>query len=208
MKKFVLGIFILLLIIGCRTTDSIMFKGEYESLNNNLEYTKVSIPSENPFIYITDEELAKKLEEKQDMVVLMGYSKSNDTRNILSNLIKASNNLDIDTIYYLDILNIRDEKNINENGEIITTKEGSDFYKKILELLNDYLDEYIVNGEIVGTRIYAPSILVVKNKEIKGIVNGKSYLESPEEKEKESYNNIYEHLKKYQNNTCDLSEGC
>ena len=185
-----------------------MFKKEYESLNSNSEYTSVTISSDNPFVYITDELLVEKLEEKQDMVVLMGYSKSNDTRNILNNLIKAASNLDIDTIYYLDILDIRDEKEVNENGEIVTTKEGSISYNKILELLGDEVEDYIVNGEIVGTRIYAPSILVVKDKEIKGIVNGKSYLESDEEKDKESYSMIYEHLQKYQNNTCDVNEAC
>ena len=208
MKKFILVIFILMLITGCRNTDSIMFKKEYESLNSNIEYTEVEIPSDNPFVYITDEKLVEKLENKEDMVVLFGYSKSNDTRNILNNLLKASSNLNIETIYYLDILNIRNELETNENNEVVTTKEGSIYYTKMLELLGDTAEDYIINGEIVGTRIYAPSILVVKNKKIEGIINGKSYQESVEEREKESYNMIYEHLKKYNNNTCDVNEAC
>ena len=197
-----------MLITGCRNTDSIMFKKEYESLNSNIEYTEVEIPSDNPFVYITDEKLVEKLEKKEDMVVLFGYSKSNDTRNILNNLLKASSNLNIETIYYLDILNIRNELETNENNEVVTTKEGSIYYTKMLELLGDTAEDYIINGEIVGTRIYAPSILVVKNKNIEGIINGKSYQESVEEREKESYNMIYEHLKKYNNNTCDVNEAC
>ena len=208
MKKFILVIFILMLITGCRNTDSIMFKKEYESLNSNIEYAEVEIPSDNPFVYITDEKLVEKLENKEDMVVLFGYSKSNDTRNILNNLLKASSNLNIETIYYLDILNIRNELEMNENNEVVTKKEGSIYYTKMLELLGDTAEDYIINGEIVGTRIYAPSILVVKNKKIEGIINGKSYQESVEEREKESYNMIYEHLKKYNNNTCDVNEAC
>ena len=103
-------------------------------------------------------------------------------------------------------MDIRDTKEL-ENGEIKTTS-GSKAYSRILELLSEKAEEYIVSGEIVGTRIYAPSILIVKNKEIVGIVSGKSYLESEEEQDAESYKIILEHLQKYQSNTCSIKEGC
>ena len=208
MKKLILFLFIIFLIVGCRNTDSITFKREFESLNSNKSYVSVDIPSDNPFIYITDSELVNKIENKEDLVVLFGYSKSNDTRSILSNLIKASNELGIEKIYYLDILNIRNHLELGENNEVITKEEGSEYYKKILELLDGHLDDYIVNGNIVGTRIYAPNILIIKNKKIEDIINGKSYLESEDEKEKESYSMIYEYLKKYNNNSCDMNEAC
>ena len=208
MKKLILFLFIIFLIVGCRNTDSITFKREFESLNSNKSYVSVDIPSDNPFIYITDSELVNKIENKEDLVVLFGYSKSNDTRSILSNLIKASNELGIEKIYYLDILNIRNQLELGENNEVITKEEGSEYYKKILELLDGHLDDYIVNGNIVGTRIYAPNILIIKNKKIEDIINGKSYLESEDEKEKESYSMIYEYLKKYNNNSCDMNEAC
>ncbi|MBQ8892592.1 MAG: hypothetical protein IJ068_07005 [Bacilli bacterium] len=207
MKKLFFLIVILILFTGCRSTDSIMFKTEYESLNSNSSYTKVSIASDNPFVYVSDTKLAELVENKEDLVVLFGYSKSNDTRNIIENIIKISKDLGIDTIYYLDILDIRNEL-ATENGSVITTKEGSDSYDKILELLGDVAEDYIVDGNIVGKRIYAPSILVIKDKEIKGIVNGKSYLESDEEREKDSYNQILEHLKKYSSNTCSVDSAC
>ncbi len=208
MKKLILFLFIIFLIVGCRNTDSITFKREFESLNSNKSYVSVDIPSDNPFIYITDSELVNKIENKEDLVVLFGYSKSNDTRSILSNLIKASNELGIEKIYYLDILNIRNQLELGENNEVITKEEGSEYYKKILELLDGHLEDYIVNGNIVGTRIYAPNILIIKNKKIEDIINGKSYLESEDEKEKESYSMIYEYLKKYNNNSCDMNEAC
>lgn len=208
MKKFILCLFIIFLVVGCRNTDSITFKHEFESLNSNKSYVSVDIPSDNPFVYITDSELVNKIENKEDLVVLFGYSKSNDTRSILNNLIKASNELGIEKIYYLDILNIRNQIELGENNELITKEEGSEYYKKMLELLDGHLEDYIVNGNIVGTRIYAPNILIIKNKKIEDVINGKSYLESEDEKAKESYSMIYEYLKKYNNNSCDMNEAC
>ena len=208
MKKFILFLFVILLVVGCRNTDSIMFKREYENLNGNKNYVSVNIPSDNPFVYITDSELVKKIENKEDMIVLFGYSKSNETRSILENILSSCKSLNINTIYYLDILSIRNELEVNENGEVVTKKEGSDSYKKLLELLDGHLDEYIVNGNIMGTRIYAPNVLIIKDKNIFDVVNGKSYLETEEEKEKESKGMIYNYLKKYTNNSCDINEAC
>jgi len=205
MKKFLIIIIFLLIITGCRTSDSVLFKLEYEKYNNS-NYTNLSIPSNNPFVYIKDVDLVKKIENKDDMVVLFGYSKSNDTRNIIDSLINTCNKYKIDKIYYLDILNIRDLKEI-EDGNIVTKKEGSSSYLKILELLHDYVNEYIVKNEIVGTRIYAPSILVIKNKNI-SFENVKSYLDTKEEQDNDIKTRIDNLLKDYNVNTCDVNEGC
>lgn len=208
MKKLFIVLFILLFIVGCRNIDSISFKKEYESLNGNNDYIDVNIKSDNPFIYITDSELVEKIENKEDLVVFFGYNKSNDTRFILDSIIEVCNKLKIDKVYYLDILNIRNEIEVNENGEVVTKKEGSKLYTKLLELLEGHIEEYIVNGRDVGTRIYAPNILIIKNKNINDILNPKSYLESDDEKKKDSYNKIYEYLNKYVISTCDVNETC
>ena len=208
MKKILFIIFILSFITGCRNQDSIKFKNEFESLNTNSNYVKVNIESSNPFVYITDENLVKLIEDKQDLVVLFGYSKSNDTRSIIENLIKVSNKLNIDKIYYLDIFNIRTDLELNESGETIIKKEGSSSYNKLIELLDEHLEDYIIDGNIVGKRIYAPNILVIKDKEIKGIIKGKSYLESAEEKDEDSYNQIEEHLRTYVSNSCTAESAC
>jgi len=208
MKKLVLVLFILFLVVGCRNVDSISFKNEYEKLNSNSDYVDVNIKSDNPFVYISDSDLVEKIENKEDLIVLFGYNKSNDTRFILDSMIDACNKLKIDKVYYLDILDIRNELEVNENGEVITKKEGSKAYTKLLELLEGHIEEYIVNGRNVGTRIYAPNILMIKNKNINDILNPKSYLESDDEKKKDSYNKIYEYLNKYVISTCDMNEAC
>ena len=208
MKKLVFVLFILFLVVGCRNVDSISFKNEYEKLNSNSDYVDVNIKSDNPFVYISDSDLVEKIENKEDLIVLFGYNKSNDTRFILDSMIDACNKLKIDKVYYLDILDIRNELEVNENGEVITKKEGSKAYTKLLELLEGHIEEYIVNGRNVGTRIYAPNILMIKNKNINDILNPKSYLESDDEKKKDSYNKIYEYLNKYVVSTCDMNEAC
>ena len=194
MKKIILLLFILFLVIGCRKVDSIIFKEEFESLND--KYTKVSIKSDNPVNYITEEDLIKKLENKEDIIVLFGYSKSNETRNILENLFDVLNELKIDKIYYLDIGNIRDEKQVI-NDEIKIIKEGSNYYNKLLNLLDNNLKEYIINNKSVGKRIYAPTILMIKNKNI-DIIDGLND-NITKETIKEFFNNY---------NSCNPNEGC
>ena len=206
MKKniFLFNIILLLLIVfltfltGCRTTDSIMFKKEFESLNSKEEYVDVNIKSDNPFVYISDSKLLEKIENKEDMVVLFGYSRSNETRSIIENLVNICKELNINTIYYLDIYDIRDEKTVN-NDEIIVSEEGSESYSKLLNILNGYLDDYVIGNMVVGKRIYAPSILVLKNNNIKVIKDIDT---------DNAYNLIYNDLKGFNNNTCSVNEGC
>lgn len=211
--KFILIIFTIFLLTGCSNKDNILFKEEYESLNTDSNYRSVSIPEDNPFVYITDAELVKKIENKEDMVVYFGFNKCPWCRSVIETFIEVSNDLNIDKIYYLDILDIRDTKELVD-GEIITSKEGSDSYYKLLDLLNDYLDDYVIEDQVVSKRIYAPNILVIKNSEIIGIVTGESDLltnpfdELTDEVKKDSYDKIYSLLSKYNNLTCNSSHGC
>ena len=207
MKKFLIVLILLLLLVGCRKTDSILFKNEFEALNINEEYKEVSIPSDNPFIYISDLKLIEKMENKEDMIVLFGYSKSNDTRNILSYLLDECKNNNIDKIYYLDILDMRDEKNVEDDGSVSVIKEGSANYNKILELLGDNATNYIIRNKNVGKRIYAPSILVIKNNNME-FKNIKSYLETEEEQINEVKEMLNKIVKSYNSNSCSTDEGC
>ena len=195
-------------------SDNILFKEEYESLNNNDNYRSVSIDKDNPMVYITDENLCEKIENKEDMVVYFGFSKCPWCRSIIETLIEVSQDLDIDKIYYLDIYDLRDTKIIDDDGNIKTIKEGSESYLKILDLLSEYLTDYKVDGKVVGKRIYAPNILVIKNGNIEGIETGVSELltdskgELTAEIKKDSYDKIYTLLQKYINNSCSPEHGC
>ena len=198
MKKFLLIIFILLLTFGCRKVDGILFKEDFEKENYNTKI-KVNIPSDNPISYITEEDLVKKIENKEDIIVLFGYSKSIETRSMIENLINIAKTSNIKTIYYLDILEIRDEKTYQDN-EIKTIKNGTEEYNKLLELLKDNLDDYVVNNQSVGKRIYSGTILKISNKNIsliRGISDNFNINNYQKKKSKTNFNNFINQKKNH-----------
>lgn len=200
------------MLIGCIKSDALLFKEEYESLNGSTNIRSVSIPDDNPFIYITEADLIEEIKNKNDIVVYFEFSDCPWCRSIIENLIQVSAYLGIKEIYYLDIKDIRDVKTIDTDGNIQTEKEGSAGYLEMVSLLNDYLADYVIDEVVVGKRIYAPNILVIKNGEIQGIETGISDFQTDameeltEEIQKDSYQKIYTLLSKYTNNTCSSDE--
>ena len=97
--KFLLLIILsVFLITGCKKDDAILFKEEYEGLNDNSNYRAVSIPEDNPIVYISDTELAEKIENKEDMVVYFGFNRCPWCRSIIENLFKVTSNLKIEKV--------------------------------------------------------------------------------------------------------------
>ena len=208
--KILVIILCLFMITGCKKSDAVLFKEEYEGLNKEEGYRSVSIPKDNPFVYITDEELAKKIEDREDMVVYFGFKTCPWCRSIIENLIQVASELKIKKIYYLDVYDIRDKKEIKD-GNVETVKEGTIGYNKIVELLDSHLSDYTIDNQVVGKRIYAPNILVIKEQEILDVIEGVSdmqtepMMELTPEIQKDSYNKIKDLLEKYTSMTC--SEG-
>ncbi len=213
-KYLLIIILSIVLFTGCKKDDALLFKEEYESLNSSEDYRTVNISKDNPMVYIKDTELATKIKNKEDMVVYFGFNRCPWCRSIIENLLQVSSDLKIDKIYYLDILSIRDTKKVDENGEIVTEKEGSEGYQEIVSLLGDNLADYIVDGNLLGKRIYAPNILIIKNGEIKPVITGLSSLQTEpkmeltDEIKKDSYDKIYKLLSEYANTTCSDLNGC
>ena len=178
MKKIISVLLIVvlsLILVGCskEKTDAMKFKEEYESVNNKVnEHTnkknrELSIPKDNPFVYATAEEIAEKIDNKESFIVYFGFAECPWCRSVLEQLILALDDDEIETIYYVDILNIRDVKEITEDGTIETTKEGTEGYMKLLEQLDSILEDYTLtndNKETVSAlekRIYAPNVVAV-----------------------------------------------
>ncbi len=204
------------LITGCfnkKESDGIRFKEEYETLNKEDDYRDVSIPSDNPMVYINDVELSSKIENKEDMVIYFGFKTCPWCRSIIENLIKASQDLKISKIYYLDILEIRDKKEIDEDGNVKVVNPGSEGYQKLLTLLGDSLSDYTISSTVVGKRIYAPNIIYIKDGVISEVISGvsdmqtDSKMELTKEIKDDSYQKIYDFLSNYANFTCS-SQGC
>ncbi len=233
-QKILIGLiaFILLVAIGIGTyliftkrhnvSDGVKFKEEYESLNDKTDeeiketYLDVSIEPDNIFIYKTDEEILDVLNSGSGLVYF-GYSTCSYCRSMVSLLNDVAKEEKLDGIYYVDIFNIRDSYEVMEKT-VSKINNGTDSYYKILDKLTDYLsDYYIEDSDKVEyntgvKRLYAPTVVAVKNGEIVGFYEGttddalynKELSEEEKSDLKETYKSIIEELN---HESCD-KENC
>ena len=211
-------------------TDNIKFKEEYEKLNgqinkkNNKKYRNVSIPKENPFIYSNAKDIINRINNKETFVVYFGFNSCPWCRSVLPTLIEVSEYLEVETIYYVDVLEIRNTLSLNDDNEIETTKEGTKEYNELVELLSNVLEDYtltdkedneVENGE---KRIYATNVVTVVEGEVIALETGISdiqddaYMELTKEIKKESYDKLYKILDdfKIRESMCGINQdtGC
>ena len=175
MKKKILLIIVLLIgiisITGCEKkelTDAEKFKEEYESLNNKTIKKKkvrnVSISKENPIIYKEAKDIIEMMDSKKTFIVYFGFNDCPWCRSMVETMLEVAKDYNIDEIYYIDIKEIRDEKEIDKDGNIKTTKEGNKDYLELLNRLDNLLEEYKVNDVSMNEkRIYAPTVIAITN---------------------------------------------
>lgn len=119
--------------------DALKFKEEYKN-----------IPEDNLFVYRDLESIIKILENGTGIVYL-GFPECPWCQAYVPYLNEVAKDSEITKIYYYNILNDR--------------KEETEGYKKILELLGDYV-EYDDEG---NKRIYAPTVIFVDDGKIIGM---------------------------------------
>ena len=178
MKKIIFSILIIsLLVTGCfnkkqnTQTDGYKFAEEYTSINgleskNGKKYRELTISDDNPFVYKTAEEIVEAIDNKETFIVYFGFSTCPWCRSVLEQLIKVLDDKNIDKVYYVDVLDIRDVKELDDNLNVVTTKEGTKGYMQLIEKLSNVLDDYTLptDGGKVETgekRIYAPNVVAV-----------------------------------------------
>ena len=94
---FAFFISLVLIVTGCsfNQSDSKKFKNEYESLNGTKvegkSVRKVNIDKNNPFIYSSAEEVAKKIENKETFAVYFGFKECPWCRSVIESLIEDNN---------------------------------------------------------------------------------------------------------------------
>ena len=219
-----------LVLTGCtqaKESDAMKFKEEYESLNGTTRekdgktIRTISISEDNPIVYADCEDIVEKINNKDTFVVYFGFSDCPWCRSIVPTLLEVADDLNISTIYYVDVKDIRDEKEL-EDSQITTKKEGSDGYFKLLEVLDSVLDDYTLTDESGNTvnvnekRIYAPCIIsIVEGNPITSTdgcstLQSDGYMELSDEMLKESYSLIENVLKEIiQNDTaCQVDTKC
>ncbi len=162
----------LFMLTACGKNDAIKFKEEYEALNGTTSKSgskirELTIDENNPIIYKTADEVVEMIENKETFVVYFGFAACPWCRSVLPTLFKVSNDLGLDKIYYVDVLDIRDTLELDSDNHPITKTKGTDAYYKLLDLLNDVLDDYSMkdaDGNPVDTsekRIYAPNVVAI-----------------------------------------------
>lgn len=182
MKKFVvlLGITCCLFLVnGCNLTkeekttlDEQKFKTEYESLNgeknsSGKDYKTITIPAKNKVTYLNDQETLKFLKSGTG-VLYFGFPECPWCRTAIPVLLETMASKKQENLYYFNALSIRDKKELNEDGTIVTTQEGTKAYYEILEALGKNADTYEgLNDESIK-RLYFPTVVFVKDGKIIG----------------------------------------
>ncbi len=163
-----------------KESDAFLFKQEYESLNGAIQessgknYQVVTIPLKNPVDILNEEEAISLLESGTGLLYL-GFPECPWCRSMIPVLLKTLDNMNISSLSYLNIFDIRDTYVLNAKNKLEKTKEGTEKYYKMLEILDEFLDEYTLEtskGKVVDTkekRILAPSVIAIKNGKVVGI---------------------------------------
>lgn len=216
---------------GIKNTDAVTFKTEYESINNKSvdeerTYRTLEIPDDNPFVYVTAEELVEKIDNKETFVVYFGFNTCPWCRSVLSNLITSAKDNKVDKIYYVDVKNIRDTYTLNEDNKPIRTVEGTKGYYDLLDRLDRVLEPYanltytvtkkkkttIKEVEVGEKRIYAPNIVVVRDGASVGITSGipkkldDAYAELTDEMNQDSLEQFNNLLKLLHGDSCSIDD--
>lgn len=172
-----------------KSEDALKFKEEYEELNRKTNssgkvHRTISIDDDNPFVYITAEEIVRKMDSKETFYVYFGSKSCPWCRSVIEKAIEVAKDKDISVIYYVDIWDnegneiLRDKYILNEDNELEQSIKGTDAYYDILERFETVLSDYSLideNGNKIDVgekRLYAPSFIYIKDGKAEKLVEG------------------------------------
>lgn len=210
-------------------TDAMKFKREYEKYNNKKtdsgeEYLNLNIESNNPMKYKSADDLIDIISNKTGIIYL-GFPECPWCRNAISVLLDVAEENDIKDIYYFNIKNERDSYTL-EDSKLVYEKDengneikGTKDYSKLLKALDSVLFDYVleIDGKKYETgvkRIYAPSVIFIKDGKIIGIqVSTVESQTDPYKKlTKDQYNELYDiytdYVVKMKSSTCFIDKSC
>jgi hypothetical protein len=173
---------------GSAEADDTSFKTEYESLNGQTSdsgstYRTVTIPSDNPMVTVTAEDVVSRIENGDTFYVYFGDALCPWCRSTIETAISEAQDAGIDEIDYVDIWDdegnevLRDEYEL-QDGEAAETYAGTDAYQTLLEDFDSLLDEYTLSDDdgnevdVGEKRIYAPTYIYIENGKAVDLVTG------------------------------------
>ncbi len=118
---------------------------EKKILKDNEKFAnEYNINENNPFIYVNSKEVLELLDNK-DGILFLGFSGDEWSREYVKYLYEVARDMNIDEIYYYDILKDRSEMTKNFNSIL------------------DKLEEYLVKTDSKEAYLFVPKLLVIKN---------------------------------------------
>ncbi|MFT0848240.1 thioredoxin family protein [Actinomycetaceae bacterium L2_0104] len=154
-----------LMLASCAGGSDDAFVNEYEELNgqetsNGQTYLAMDIPDDHRFTTATEEQVRQLLTDG-DGAIFFGFPECPWCRNAVPVMDEAAEAVNLDEIYYVNVHDMRDEKALDENDEIVVDKEGTEFYYYLLEELGDQAPEYSSLEDPSERRISVPLVAVV-----------------------------------------------
>lgn len=169
MKKILMSL-LLMSLVGCSSTPSDPFITEYEALNGTtteagMTYLDLDIPEDHRFV-LSDEETILDIFDGGSGVIYFGFPECPWCRSALMVMQEAAKDVSLGRIHYMNVLDIRNELSLDDDGNVVVDKEGSDFYNQVLEYLGEYAPLYPGLEETGERRILVPLVVSVVEGEI------------------------------------------
>lgn len=186
-KLYIIGGILLLFIAGLSVwyfgfastekinEDAVRFKEEYEAYNGkeaygDATYQELEISEDSKIKYATAKEIIKILESGTGLIYL-GFPTCPWCRGLIPALLDAVDCSCLENVTYLNVSDLRDTYTL-EDGKPVKTKDTSDEYYRILELLDEYLLDYTLTSDdgkeinVGEKRLYVPMVVAVKDGKI------------------------------------------
>lgn len=145
-------------------------KNAFEALNgqtaaNGQPYMEVHIPEDSLFEPINEED-ALQLLESGTGVLIFEFPECPWCRNMMPVVDQAAKEMALSKLYTFNIREERNQITLGDDGALVTVNEGTEFYRKVLELLGESASVYDgLNDESIR-RIYAPTVFVIVDGEV------------------------------------------
>ena len=171
--KMIIGVIAILLIVASATCvvlfknkttfkqSALDFKEEYEKVNgktmiNDIKYRTLDIDKNNPYVKVSIDEIAKKIENKETFYLYVGDPLCPWCRSGLEKMIEVANREKIETIYYVDfwddehneiLRDLYDVEVVGKKVNIIKTKEATEGYKILYKAVEDFIQDYTITKD-------------------------------------------------------------
>lgn len=205
-------------------TDATKFKTEYEVVNEKEGAIQLEIPEDNPIVYADYDKLLEIITNGTGIIYL-GFPECPWCRNALPVLFDAAKENNVETIYYMNILNERDSYVVEDDELVYATdeegneKKGTEGYFKLLKALDKHLSDYVISFEdeeyeVGEKRIYAPTIIFVRDGKVLGlhVSTVESQTDPRKSLTKKQYNELYgiyeDYILEVKSGTCSIGTSC